>query len=121
MVEADEQLASLRGGDRPAELVVGQDADKAAERSATFVFSDSAGEQLSLSLYGDAERRWDAPRRKSRAKPQTAAPASGVFDWNTPDVTGDVVNRLLTAGGNEMHSRFLLPAQGLYQRMLPER
>ena len=128
MGEADEQLPSLRGGDRPTELVVGQDADKAAERSAAFAFSDSEGEQLSLSLYGDAERRWDAPHRKSRAKPQTAAPAedvfqkntSDVFDWNTPDVTGDVIDRLLTAGGNEMHSRERIAAFFLQDRFEPE-
>ncbi len=128
MGEADEQLPSLRGGDRPTELVVGQDTDKAAEQSAAFAFSDSEGEQLSLSLYGDAERRWDAPHRKSRAKPQTAAPAedvfqkntSDVFDWNTPDVTGDVIDRLLTAGGNEMHSRERIAAFFLQDRFEPE-
>ena len=36
---------------------------------------------------------------------QPAAPASDVFDWNTPDVSDDVINRMLTAGGNSTHSR----------------
>ena len=36
---------------------------------------------------------------------QPAAPASDVFDWNTPDVSDDVINRMLTAGGNSPHSR----------------
>ena len=36
---------------------------------------------------------------------QPAAPTSDVFDWNTPDVSDDVINRMLTAGGNSTHSR----------------
>lgn len=36
---------------------------------------------------------------------QPAAPASDVFDWNTPDVSDDVINRMLTAGSNSTHSR----------------
>ena len=36
---------------------------------------------------------------------QPAAPASDVFDWNTPDVSDDVINRMLTAGGNSTYSR----------------
>lgn len=36
---------------------------------------------------------------------QTAAPTSDVFDWNTPDVSDEVINRMLTAGGNSTHSR----------------
>lgn len=36
---------------------------------------------------------------------QPAAPASDVFDWNTPDVSDDVINRMLTASGNSTHSR----------------
>ena len=36
---------------------------------------------------------------------QPAAPASDVFDWNTPDVSDEVINRVLTAGSNSTHSR----------------
>ena len=36
---------------------------------------------------------------------QTAAPTSDVFDWNTPDVSDEVINRVLTAGSNSTHSR----------------
>lgn len=36
---------------------------------------------------------------------QTAAPTSDVFEWNTPDVSDEVINRVLTAGGNSTHSR----------------
>ena len=36
---------------------------------------------------------------------QSAAPASDVFDWNTPDVSDDVINSVLTAGSNSTHSR----------------
>ena len=36
---------------------------------------------------------------------QPAAPASDVFDWNTPDVSDEVINRVLTAGSNTNHSR----------------
>ena len=36
---------------------------------------------------------------------QTAAPTSDVFEWNTPDVSDEVINRVLTAGSNSTHSR----------------
>ena len=36
---------------------------------------------------------------------QPAAPTSDVFDWNTPDVSDEVINRVLTAGSNSTHSR----------------
>ena len=36
---------------------------------------------------------------------QPAAPASDVFDWNTPDVSDEVINRVLTTGSNSTHSR----------------
>ena len=36
---------------------------------------------------------------------QPAAPASDVFDWNTPDVSDEVINRVLTAGSNSTPSR----------------
>lgn len=36
---------------------------------------------------------------------QSNAPTSDVFDWNTPDVSDEVINRVLTAGGNSTHSR----------------
>lgn len=36
---------------------------------------------------------------------QTAAPTSDVFEWNTSDVSDEVINRVLTAGSNSTHSR----------------
>ncbi len=36
---------------------------------------------------------------------QTAAPTSDVFYWNTPDVSDEVIYRVLTAGSNSTHSR----------------
>ena len=92
MDRSDEQLQTRSGesGRGTRNLLKNESAAEPGKPAAV------AFEQMSLT---------DAGGSVFQSNTQPAASASNVFDWNTSDVSDDVINSVLTVGSNSTHSR----------------
>lgn len=88
---SDEQLPSRGGQGDPRNVYRHLNTEAAAEPEKPAAISF---EQMSLTDTPDVFQS----NTQSAAEPD-------VFDWNTPDVSDDVIDRMLTAGSNTNHSR----------------
>ncbi len=88
---SDEQLPSRGGQGDPRNVYRHLNTEAAAEPEKPAAVSF---EQMSLTDTPDVFQS----NTQSAAEPD-------VFDWNTPDVSDDVIDRMLTAGSNTNHSR----------------
>ena len=102
---SDEQLPSRGGQGNPRNVYRHLNTEAAAEPAKPAAVSF---EQMSLMDTPDVFQS----NTQSAAEPD-------VFDWNTPDVSDDVIDRMLTAGSNTNHSRECIAAFFMQENVQP--